>query len=131
MRSLSPREVVPSRRFVAALIGVEALLRIDFDLTKGPVTFISQALDGLRQKLSRWRGDSLPAYGRPTGIVVNYSPDHAVHFDPNGKPIKILDRAYRFGIVQLAIGGRATSQADLAMLFGTTSVSAAPSEPHW
>ena len=70
----------PEPFFVAAFIGVDVLLRVDFDLTAAPVTFIKQSLDGLRQKLARWHG-SLPAFGRPVGFIVNYSPDRAVRFD--------------------------------------------------
>ena len=43
---LSERER-PQPIFVAAFIGVDVLLRIDFDLTAGPATFLKQALDGL------------------------------------------------------------------------------------
>ena len=37
----------PQPLFVAALIGVDVLLRLDFDLGSGPATFLAQALDGL------------------------------------------------------------------------------------
>ena len=38
---------VPSPIFVAAMIGVEKLLRIDLDATQGPVSFVRQVLDRL------------------------------------------------------------------------------------
>ena len=76
--------------FVAAFIGVDVLLRIDFDLTAGPATFLKKALDGLREKLARWHGE-LPAFGRATGIIVNYSPDHAIQFDLRGNPIPAIN----------------------------------------
>jgi len=38
---------VPSPIFVAAMIGVEKLLRIDVDATQGPVSFVRQVLDRL------------------------------------------------------------------------------------
>ena len=107
----------PQPLFVAALIGVEALLRIEFDLTAGPATFPRQALDGLREKLARWHG-YLPAYGRATGLIVNYSPDRAIQFDLSGNPVKVFDRAYRLGTAQLLIGGRPFSQAELAKSLG-------------
>jgi hypothetical protein len=106
----------PEPLFVAAFIGVDVLLRIDFDLTAAPVTFIKQSLDGLRQKLARWRG-SLPAFGRPVGFIVNYSPDRAVRFGLQGNPIELFDRAYRLGQAVLSIGGRPFSQAELAAVF--------------
>jgi hypothetical protein len=38
---------LPSPIFVAAIIGVEKLLRIDLDPTQGPVSFVRQVLDQL------------------------------------------------------------------------------------
>jgi hypothetical protein len=109
--------VIPQPIFVAAFIGVDVLLRIDFDLTAGPASFLKQALDGLREKLARWRGE-LPAFGRATGIIVNYSPDRAIQFDLSGNSVKVFDRAYRLGTAQLLIGGRPFSQAELAKSLG-------------
>jgi hypothetical protein len=91
-------------------------LRVDFDLTAAPDTFAKQSLDGLRRKLARWRG-SLPAFGRPTGFIINYSPDRAVRFDLEGKPAELFDRAFRLGEATLSIGGRAMSHAELAAVF--------------
>jgi hypothetical protein len=88
----------PEPIFVAAFIGVDVLLRVDFDLTAGSISFVQQSLDGLRHKLARWRG-SLPAFGRPVGFIVNYSPDRAIRFDLEGNPAERFDRAYRLGTV--------------------------------
>ena len=38
---------VPSPMFVAAIVGVEKLFRIDLDPTQAPVSFVRQALDRL------------------------------------------------------------------------------------
>ena len=111
-----PKERRPEPIFVAAFIGVDVLLRVDFDLTAAPVTFVKQSLDGLRHKLARWRG-SLPAFGRPVGFIINYSPDRAVRFDLEGNPVELFDRAYRLGEATLSIGGRAMSHAELAAVF--------------
>jgi hypothetical protein len=43
---------VPSPIFVAAMIGVEKLLRIDLDATQGPVSFARQVLDRLPEALT-------------------------------------------------------------------------------
>jgi hypothetical protein len=67
------------------MIGVEKLLRIDLDGTQGPVSFVRQVLDRLPERV--------PAFGKAIGFVINYSPDKAVRFDPNGQPITILDKA--------------------------------------
>ena len=90
---------VPSPIFVAAMIGVEKLLRIDLDTTQGPVSFVRQVLDRLPE--------GVPAFGKPIGFVINYSPDQAIRFDLNGQPTTILDKAVRPGTaVLLRLGGR-------------------------
>ena len=35
------------------------------------------------------------AFGRPTGVTVNYAPDRAVRYDLKGDPIEILTEAIR------------------------------------
>jgi hypothetical protein len=90
---------VPSPIFVAAIIGVEKLLRIDLDATQGPVSFVRQVLNRLPEEVA--------AFGKPIGFVINYSPDHAIRFDLNGQPTAILDKAVRPGTaVLLRLGGR-------------------------
>ena len=98
----------PEPLFVAAVIGVERLLRLDLDHALDPVTYVTQAMDGLKQRLTRWKG-VLPAYGRPVGFIVNFSPDSAVRFDLEGKAVEILDQAYRLGVAQFCIGKRPIS----------------------
>ncbi|MGB8901090.1 MAG: hypothetical protein WCC90_18430 [Methylocella sp.] len=90
---------VPSPIFVAAMIGVEKLLRIDLDTTQRPVSFVRQVLNRLPE--------GVPAFGKPIGFVINYSPDQAIRFDLNGQPTTILDKAVRPGTaVLLRLGGR-------------------------
>jgi hypothetical protein len=60
---------VPSPIFVAAIIGVEKLLRIDLDLTQRPVSFVRRVLDRLPE--------GVIAFGKTVGFVINYSPDQA------------------------------------------------------
>jgi hypothetical protein len=84
---------IPSPIFVAAILGVEKLLRIDLDLTRRPVSFVEQAFERLPE--------GVIAFGRTTGFVINYSPEQAVKFDCEGQPIEILDRAVRPGIAGL------------------------------
>ncbi len=92
--------------FVAAIIGVERLLRVDFHETANPITFFHLALGGLKVKLAEWRSDQLPAFGRPTGIAVNYTPDFSVRFDLSGTPLEISHSAYRVAQVHLSIKHR-------------------------
>ena len=99
---------VPQPIFVAAMVGVERLLRVDLDHALDPATYITQAMDGLKQRLTRWNG-MIPAFGRPVGLIVNFSPDNAVRFDLDGKAVEVFDAAYRLGRAQFCIGRRAIS----------------------
>jgi hypothetical protein len=102
---------VPSPIFMAAMIGVEKLLRIDLDLSQGPVSFVRHVLDRLP--------DQVPTFGKPIGFVINHSPDRAVRFDSNGRPIAILDKAARPGTaVLLRLGGQPIPAEALRVLFG-------------
>jgi hypothetical protein len=101
---------VPSPIFVAAIIGVDKLLRIDLDPTQGPVSFVRQALDRLPE--------GVPAFGKTIGFVINYSPDKAVRFDQNGQPIAILDKAVRKGAAVLRLGGRQVTAEALGLIIG-------------
>lgn len=103
----------PQPLFVASFIGVDRLLRIDFAPGSTPVTFAGQALEGVRAKLKEWKSEGLPAFGRPIGVVVNYSPDTAVSFDLSGHPLRAFNRARRIGDADISIAGRAISQAEL------------------
>jgi hypothetical protein len=102
---------VPSPIFVAAMIGVEKLLHVDLDATQGPVSFVRQVLDRLP--------DQVPAFGKPIGFVINYSPDKAVRFDLKGQPVAILDKAVRPGTAVLTrLGGRPIPAEALGLIVG-------------
>jgi hypothetical protein len=103
-------KTVPSPIFVAAMIGVEKLLRIDLDATQGPVSFVRKMLDRLPERV--------PAFGRTVGFVINYSADQAIRFDPNGQPIAILDEAVRPGTAVLRLEGRPIPAEALGLIFG-------------
>src|SRR3954467_11809528 len=64
--------------FVAAIMGVNNLVRIDLDLSRGRSSFARRAKRELRRRLAKWDSKVIPAFGRPTGFVVNYDPDRAV-----------------------------------------------------
>jgi len=113
---LTEREF-PQPLFAALIIGIERLLRVDFDLSEGPVTFVKQSLDGVRDKLSEWKWDRIPTFGKPVGVIVNYSPDRAVSFDLEGQPIEMMDRAYRLGEASFSIGKRPVSRGELDAIF--------------
>jgi hypothetical protein len=60
-----------------------------------------------------------PAFGKPIGFVINYSPDTAVRFDSNGQPIASLNEAVRPGTaVVLRLGERPVPAEALRLIFG-------------
>jgi hypothetical protein len=111
---------IPQPIFVAAIMGVDQLLRVDFDLMKEPATFVEQALHGLQEKISKGNCGSIPAFGKPTGVVVNYRPDHAIEFDLRGNPLRVLERAHRPGTATFSLKGHALplTQREMAAVFG-------------
>lgn len=97
---------VPHPIFVAAAFGVERLLRIELDTNQSDDTFALQAKSGLADKLASFRATSIPAFGRPTGFVVNLTPDRAIVHDLDGKPVRGLARAYCCGDAKLTINNK-------------------------
>ena len=78
---------IPSPIFVAALIGVEKIFRIDFDTSLPEETYVHQALAQLPEQTI--------GFGRPIGVTINYAPDRAVRYDLKGDPVEILTEAVR------------------------------------
>jgi hypothetical protein len=74
---------------------------MDFDVALPPASYASQALAGIRHRLSEFSielgriPDVLPAFGRPIGVIVNYTPNSAIRFDLDGNTLEILPRAHR------------------------------------
>jgi hypothetical protein len=93
-----PERRVPSPIFVAGLIGVDKLLMIPLDTSRPRSSFIGQAL----RKLP----DAIPAFGRPVGVVVNYTPDRAVRFDLHGRALELLPQAVRSGRARASLNAR-------------------------
>ena len=86
---------VPSPIFVAALIGVERILRIELDTALPEQTFVHQALAKLPEQTI--------AFGRPIGVTINYARDRAVRYDLKGDPIATLAEAVRCGEAYLIV----------------------------
>jgi hypothetical protein len=60
-------------------------------------------------------------FGRTTGFIVNYTPDHAVRFDVDGNPVESLPQAYVPGTVEVVLGrGRKISAAELGKILGAS-----------
>jgi hypothetical protein len=75
---------VPSPIFVAALVGVEKILQIDFDTSLPKETYVQRALAKLPEQTI--------AFGRPVGVTINYAPDRAVRYDLKGDLSKLSPR---------------------------------------
>ena len=95
---------IPSPIFVAAIFGVDRILRIDFDLDQPRNTYVKQALAGIDEKLAHFKCPYLPGFGSPVGFVVNYSPDHAIRFGLDGNAVEILPAAYWTGRASMSVG---------------------------
>jgi hypothetical protein len=95
----------PEPVFVAAIIGAERLLRVDFDLDGEGESYVKKSLEGVERRLAKWNG-TIPAFGRPTGLIVNYAPNFAVRFDLRGTPQEIFGEAYRIGQASLLLRER-------------------------
>jgi hypothetical protein len=106
---------IPHPIFVAAMVGVDELLRIDFPPAASPEMYPDLAIEGIRLKLAGWNRDfnrrkglgsyQLPAFGHPTGFVVTYSPDQATSFDLGGNGVEVLSKAHRIGHATLHLKG--------------------------
>jgi hypothetical protein len=75
-KSFVPHAIIITERntpqpiFMAAMIGVDRLIRVDFDLTANPTTFVQQALRGVQAKLASWKIGEIPTFGKAKGIIV-------------------------------------------------------------
>ena len=90
--------------------GAERWLKIRLDTSQSPVTYAAQALAVVQET------PTVQFFGLTTGFIVNYTPDRAVRFDLEGRPMETLARAYRPGEVTLHLGGRAISPATVGRL---------------
>jgi hypothetical protein len=54
---------VPSPIFVAAILGIDKLLRIDFPTTLNADQYVEYALESLRARIQQWGGRTIPAFG--------------------------------------------------------------------
>ena len=105
----------PTQIFIFGLTGgPERWLKIPLDLSQPPANYAAQALAVAR------RTPVVEFFGATTGFIVNYTPDHAVRFDLEGRPVETLVYAYRPGEVTLYLSGRPFSMRVLGSVMGTT-----------
>lgn len=112
---------IPSQiTFCALAGGPETLLIIPFDLSQSRITFTRQAVAGLARKARVGANGRkcVPFFGEPLGLIVNYTPDRALHCDLEGNPIGWLSAAYRIGHIELTIGSRTKSPRPVAHVLG-------------
>jgi hypothetical protein len=87
-------------------------LRVDFDLDGERESYVKKSLEGFERRLAKWNG-TIPAFGRPTGLIVNYAPNFAIRFDLRGSPQEIFGEAYRIGQLSLLLKGRSIPSGSL------------------
>jgi hypothetical protein len=95
--------------------GAERWLKIPLDTSQSTVTYAAQALAVVRKT------PVVQFFGPTTGFIVNYTPDHAVRFDAEGRPVETLARAYRPGEVTLYLGNREIPPGTLGRLLGRSN----------
>jgi len=103
--------------------GAERWLKIPLDVSQRPVTFARQALKFVR------RTPVVPFFGPTTGFVVNYTPDQAVRFDLNGKPVDRLRYAYSPGEITLRLGKRKIAPDEFLTIVGLVRTDATCLDP--
>ena len=108
----------PEPLWLAALIGIDNIVMVEFAEGSPILTYVRQALDGVREKQRIFKSSSLPAFGRPTGVVSNYTCNKAVEFDLDGKPLRVFDRPVRIGETTLSLADRPISLSELRALMG-------------
>ena len=99
--------------FFAITGGAERWLKIPLDLSQPPLSYAALALAVVR------RTPVVRYFGATTGFIVNYTPDHAVRFDLEGKPVETLTHAYRPVEVTVSLGRREVSAESFGRVLGT------------
>jgi hypothetical protein len=84
-----PERRIPNPIFIAALISVDKILRLDFDISLPEQTYFDQALAKLPEQTI--------AFGKPIGLTINYAADRAVRFDLKGNAFEVFSEAVRLG----------------------------------
>jgi hypothetical protein len=105
----------PTSITMAIFTGADRKLWVDFEPDSSPVSYLKQTLRAAKRR------SPISFYGAAVGVIVNYSPDEAVHFDLNGKPVAILPAAHRLGQLTVSIGGHPVPPEVLAAFFGSPS----------
>ena len=110
---------IPEPIFVAALVGVAKLKRVDFDasLCTDQIHTLIQAEIARRQA----RSGTIVSFGKATGYVINWAINQTERFDLNGQLIEKLPRPERLGTATLSIKGKDIAQPLRESLQGSES----------
>ncbi len=105
---------VPTSITMAAFVGADQSLWVDFDPGSTSISYLKQALRAAKQR------SPIRFYGNAVGVVVNYSPDEALRFDMQGIPVEILPTAHQGETLSVSIRGKVVSSKTLAAIFSRT-----------
>ena len=94
----------PSSLWMCAVLGVETLLRIDFPKGLPSACFMRFALSKVPA--------SVPTFGRPISVVLNYRADFAVRYSLDGAVIEVLDAPATVGAATLVLDDPAATRED-------------------
>jgi hypothetical protein len=103
--------LVPTQITFAAITGADRHLWVDFEPGSAPLSYLGQTLKAARQR------SPIMYFGNATGVIVNYSPDHAIRFDLDGTPLEVLSGAHRGGSLSFSIRGKTVPKEALAAIF--------------
>jgi hypothetical protein len=90
---IATERTVPSQIWLAGLLGVEKILRRDFDISRPEETYVTQALAQI--------AEHTPCFGLPVGV--NYAQDRAIRYDLKGNVVEVLSKAVRCGKASISI----------------------------
>jgi hypothetical protein len=93
--------------------GPERWLKIPIDASRPPLSYAAQALAVV------CKTPEVKFFGPVTGFIVNYTPDHAVRFDIEGRFVETLTSAYRPCEVSITLGRHPVSAEAFGKALGT------------
>ncbi len=105
------KQQVPSQITLYAMTGGSRHRIIPFKEGSSPKTYAAQAREALP--------NVVPFFGRPTGYVVNCTPDFALAFNKEGRMVGRLDRAFRVGQSAVIVRGKKVGEKVWSGLWGT------------
>ena len=105
------KQQVPSQITLYAMTGGDRHRIISFKEGSSPKTYAAQAREALP--------NVVPFFGRPTGYVLNHTPDFALAFNKEGRMVGRLDRAFRVGQSAVIVRGKKVGEKVWSGLLGT------------